>query len=159
MELCFVEQRLFFIHRSLSITIARLNNEYSKHTQIRRHNIYTARSHECTKGLTHSCRERLAWFRPQCTRFFWSRLESLQTSRVRPKQMQSSRSQSFFCVPMESQSQTCKSEQGYLNRNRSGVVQPRWDDPSSSNPPNLLGPQMVLPYVFVRLFVDDFVLN
>ena len=121
MELCFVQQR-FLMPRSLSVTIVRWNHEYSKHTKIRRHNIYAPRSHECAKKQTLSCWKRLAWLRPEYIRLLWSRPESLQASRVQSKQMQSSRSQSVFRIAVESQPKKGKPVSGYLNRNRSGVV-------------------------------------
>ena len=134
MELCFVQQR-FLMPKSLSITLARWNHEYSKHTKIRRYNIYPSGSNECAESQTFSCRKRPAWLRPQHIRLFRNRPESLQTSRMQPEQMQSSRSQSVFRLTLESQPQTGKLESGYLDRNRSGVVQPRWNNPSSSSSP------------------------
>lgn len=137
MELCFEQRLLFLMPRSLSITIVRWNYEYSKHTKIRRHNIYTPRSNECPKKQTFLSRERFAWFRSQHFRLFRGRPKSLQVSRVQSEQMQSPGSQSIVCVPMESQPQTLQLKSGYLNRNRSRMVQPRWNNtPSRDSPKN-----------------------
>ena len=137
MELCFVQRRLFLMPRSLSITIARWNHEYSKHTKIRRHNIYPPGSNECPQEQPFSRRQRFTWFGSQRFRLFWSRPQSLQTSRVQSQQVQSAGGQPVFCIPVESQSQTVQFESGYLDRDRSRVVQLRWDNtPSSSSTKN-----------------------
>ena len=152
MELCFVQRR-FLMPRSLSITLARWNHEYSKHTKIRRYNIYPSGSNECAESQTFSCRKRPAWLRPQHIRLFRNRPESLQTSRMQPEQMQSSRSQSVFRLTLESQPQTGKLESGYLNRNRSGVVQ--LDGTPSSSISKTLLPLQILS----KEEIDDAVLN
>ncbi len=132
MELCFVQLRLFLIPRSFLIDIYRWNYEHSKHTQTRRHNFYTTRSTECSKEQTLSIRKRLTWFRPQRLRFFWSRSELLQACRMQPQQVQPSKGQPITRFSLESESKTGQSDSGCTYRNRSRMVQSRWNHPSSS---------------------------
>ena len=140
MELCFVQLRLFLMPRSILIDIQRWNHEYSKHTQIRRHDIYTPRSSKCTQKQTLSCGERSTWFGSQCTGLFRSGSELLQTRRVQPQQVQSTEGQSVTCLSVESQPQTRQPQSSATRRNRSRMVQLGRNDTAPSHHSKNLAP-------------------
>lgn len=133
MELCFVQLRLFLKPRSFLIDIHRWNHEYSKHTQTRRHDIYTTRSTECSEGQTDPRRKRLTWFGPQRIGFFRSGPKLLQVGRVQSQQVQSSRRQPLTRFPLESQPEKSQLESGTADRNRFGMVQLGRNNPPSSH--------------------------
>ena len=133
MELCFVQLRLFLMPRSVLIDIQRWNHEYSKHTQTRRHDIYTPRSSKCPQKQTLSCGERSTWFGSQCIGLFRSGSELLQTRRMQSQQMQSTEGQSVTRFPVESQPKTSQPQSGATRRDRSRMVQLRRNNTASSH--------------------------
>ena len=133
MELCFVQLRLLLMPRSFLIDIHRWNYEYSKYTQTRRHDIYTTRGTECSKGQTDPRRKRPTWIGPQRIGLFRGGPKLLQVGREQPQQVQPSRRQSVPRLPLESQPEKSQLKSGTADRNRFGMVQLGRNNSASSH--------------------------
>ena len=133
MELCFVQHRLFLIQWSFSTHLPPPKDEYTKHTQTRRHNLHTPRSTKRNQEQTLVSGKRFTWTGSQCIGFFRHRSQSLQAGGVQPQQMQFPRGQSFTRISVESQSEKSQSKPSRTHRNRFGVVQHGWHQASSGN--------------------------
>ena len=126
MELCFEQQRFLLISRPNLVCCPLVKYEYTKHSKIRRYNIYPQRGAASTSQSKFTRRKRPSRIGPKCHRFFRSRLARLQNGREQSKQMQFPRCKSIRCLSLESQPQEIRFNQGHPDRNRLRMVQSRW---------------------------------
>jgi len=133
MELCFEQQRFLSISRPSLVCCPLVKYEHTKHSKIRRYNIYSERSTASTSQSQFTRRKRSSGIGSECHRFFGSRFTRLQNGREQSKQMQFSRCKSIRCIALESKPQEIRPNQSHIDRNRLRMVQFRWLHTSSGS--------------------------
>jgi len=125
MELCFEQQRFLSISRPELVSCPLVKYEYTKHSKIRRYNIYPKRSDASTSQSKFTRRKRSSRIGLKCHRFLGGRFTRLQNGREQSKQMQFPRSKSVRCISVESKPQKVRFIKSHFDRNRFRMVQSR----------------------------------
>ena len=133
MELCFEQQRFLSISRPELVSCPLVKYEYTKHSKIRRYNIYPKRSDASTSQSKFTRRKRSSRIGLKCHRFLGGRFTRLQNGREQSKQMQFPRCKPIRGISLESKPQEVRPNKSHLDRDRLRMVQSRWLHTSSSS--------------------------
>lgn len=133
MELCFEQQRFLSISRPSLVCCPLVKNEYTKHSKIRRYNLYSQRGTAGTSQSKFTRRKRSAGIGSERYRFFRSRFTRLQNGGEQSKQMQFPRCKPIRGISLESKPQEVRPNKSHLDRDRLRMVQFRWLHTSSSS--------------------------
>ena len=139
MELCFEQQRFLSISRPSLVCCPLVKNEYTKHSKIRRYNLYSQRGASGTSQSKFTRGERSSRIGSERYRFFGGRFTRLQNGREQFKQMQFPRCKPIRGISLESKPQEVRPNKSHLDRDRLRMVQfRRLHTSSSSDPTNPL---------------------